>query len=56
MLILQLLTIQQQTFSKMHCRSTEFTLVAETNQIAKSNNLQPRKRSQSVQSFFLLIF
>ena len=30
----------------------EFALVAETNQIAKSDDLQSRKRGQSVQFFF----
>ena len=51
MLILQLLTILRQTFSKTNCRSTEFALVAETNQIAKSDDLQSSKRGQSVQFF-----
>ena len=55
--ILQLLTILLQIFSKPNCKYTEFALVAETNQIAKSDDLQSRKRGQSVQSiFFLLIF
>ena len=35
--------------------STQFVLVAETNQIAKIDDLQSRKRGQSVE-FFLIIF
>ena len=31
--------------------TAEFTLVAETNQIAKSDDLQPRKRGHSDQFF-----
>ena len=52
MLILQLLTILLQTFSKTHCRSTQFALVAEANQIAKSDDLQFRKRVQSINFSF----
>ena len=32
--------------------STQFALVTETNQIAKSDDLQSRKRGQSVQFFY----
>ena len=48
----ELLTILLQTFSKTNCTSTQFALVAETNKIAKSDDLQSRKRGQSVQIFF----
>ena len=50
-LILQLLTILLQTFCKTNCRSTHCALVAETNLIARSDDLQSRKRGQSVQFF-----
>ena len=46
-----MLTILLQTFCKTNCRSTQCALVAETTQIAKSDDLQFRKRGQSVQFF-----
>ena len=51
MLILQLLTILRQPFCKTNCRSTQCALVAETNLIAKSDDLQSHKRGQLVQFF-----
>ena len=53
--MLQLLTILLQTFSKTNCRSMQFALVAETNLFAKSDDLQSRKRGQSVQFFLNLL-
>ena len=56
MLILQLLTILLQTVSKTNCRSTEFALVVETNQIAKSDNIYNPVNEVNQSKFFLLIF
>ena len=49
--MVQLLTILLQTFCKTNSRSAQCALVAETNLIAKSDDLQSRKRGQSVEFF-----